>query len=207
MTTLLLAISVVSALIYGLSYCHQPSSLVRTALKTIPVAVLALVAWLAGGPILLILALALSAIGDMALSRNGDRAFLVGLGSFALAHLAYILLFASLASGWPAILPILVLVAYAVSTEFWLTPHTGDMRGPVRLYVALIAGMGASALALPGGFLPALIGAGVFLASDTLLAIQLFRLSPESRWQKVFARALWVLYYLAQLLIMWAIIG
>ena len=42
------------------------------------------------GPLLLFAALALSAVGDAFLSREGDRAFLGGLASFLAAHLAYI---------------------------------------------------------------------------------------------------------------------
>ncbi|MEO3416420.1 lysoplasmalogenase family protein [Roseovarius sp. CAU 1744] len=181
--------------------------MLRTIFKTVPVAMLALVAGLAGGPDLLVLALALSALGDLALSRAGDRAFLVGLGSFALAHLAYIVLFASLATGWPALFPVLALVAYAISTEVWLIPYTAALRGPVRLYVVLITGMGIAALALPGMVSMALIGAGAFVASDTILAVQLFRLSPQSRWYAPAEWSLWALYYGAQLLILWAVIG
>lgn len=207
MIALLIGISAVSALIYGVGYCQRTPSTTRTVLKTACVALLALVAALSGAPTLLVLALALSALGDLALSREGERAFLIGLGGFALAHLAYILLFATLATGWPALLPAGLLIAYAISTEFWLSPHTGAMRGPVRLYVGLITGMGLSALALPGEMTLALIGAGAFVMSDTLLAIQLFRLAEESRWHGLLARALWALYYGAQLLILWAFIG
>ena len=207
MSVLLLSVSALSALIYGLWYCQRVPSGLRTVLKTAGVALLAGAAALGGAPVLLVLGLALSAIGDLALSRDGDRAFLIGLGSFAIAHLAYILLFATLASGWPAILLAVLLIVYAISTEFWLAPHTGDMRGAVRLYVVLITGMGLSALALPAGMTLALIGAGAFMVSDTLLAIQLFRLPQGSRWYVPFARALWALYYAAQLLILWAFIG
>lgn len=207
MITPLLAISAIFALIYGAWLCNQPESALRTTIKTAAIGILALIAALGGGPMLLILALGLSSLGDFALSRQGERAFLIGLGSFALAHLFYILLFTGLAIGLPAILPALVLVAYAVSTEVWLAPYTGEMRGPVRLYVVLITGMGLAALALPGALVWALIGAGAFMASDTLLAIQLFRLGPDSRWHAAIARALWALYYGAQLLILWAILG
>lgn len=195
------------ALIYGGWFCHRPPSLLRSVVKTVPIASLAILAAQSGAPIALVLALALSALGDLALSRDGHRAFRLGLGSFALAHLAYIVLFLTLAGTAPPIVLALLLLAYAISTEVWLTPHTGDMRGPVRLYVVLITGMGLSAFALPGGLVLALIGAMAFMASDTLLAIQLFRLSPDSPWQSRFARALWVLYYGAQLLIFWAFIG
>ncbi|MFD1157864.1 lysoplasmalogenase [Roseovarius aestuarii] len=207
MTVFLPALSALCALIYWVRYCYRGPSVARTILKTGAVGVLAVVAWVEGGPILLVLALVLSVVGDLALSRNGDRAFLIGLASFALAHLAYILLFASLAASAPLLLPVIALIAYAVSTEFWLTPYTGDLRAPVRLYVVLITGMGVSALALPEGLVLALIGAAAFMASDTLLALQMFRLPLDSPWKMAIERGVWVLYYGAQALIASAILG
>ena len=207
MTAFLIAISAVCALTYGIWFCHQPTSWLRTGIKTAAIGLLSVVAGLEGGAFLLVLALALSALGDFALSQPGQRAFLVGLCSFALAHIFYILLFLGLAEGLPTLLPVLILVAYAISTEFWLAPHTGDMRGPVRVYVLLITGMGLSALALPDAMIWALVGAGAFVVSDTVLAIQLFRLGPESRWYAPFARWLWAFYYIAQLLILRAMLG
>src|SRR5690606_40854198 len=65
----------------------------RTAMKTAAVALLALLAALEGGPVLLVLALAISAVGDAFLAQNGRQRFLLGLGSFLIAHLAYIVLF------------------------------------------------------------------------------------------------------------------
>ncbi len=70
----------------------------------------------------------------------------------------------------------LVLLANTVATEFWLAPHTGSLRWPVRFYVLVITAMGLSALTLPLGLAP--LGAALFIVSDTLLAIDLFRLKP-----------------------------
>ena len=202
-----MTISAICALVYGVRYCHLPESSLRSIVKTAAIGLLALVAGIIGAPVFLLLALTLSSLGDFALSRQGKRAFLIGLAGFALAHLFYILLFAGLAASWPAILPVTLLLAYAISTEFWLASYTGDMRGPVRVYVLLITGMGVAALALPKEYVLALIGAAAFMASDTLLAVQLFRLDAESRWQVPIARSLWGLYYGAQLLILLAILG
>ena len=51
----------------------------RTAVKTLAVALLAVLTFVENGPLLLFAALALSALGDAFLSRDGDRTFLAGL--------------------------------------------------------------------------------------------------------------------------------
>ena len=82
-----------------------------------------------------------------------SASFLIGLGSFALAHLAYIVLFCDICrrTGPPILLWSCVLLVYAVSTRV-LARHRipAICAAPVRLYVVLITGMGVSALALPG---------------------------------------------------------
>ena len=62
-------------------------------MKTLAVGLLAVLVVVEDGPLLLVAALALSAVGDAFLSRDGDKAFLGGLASFLAAHLVYIALF------------------------------------------------------------------------------------------------------------------
>ena len=146
---------------------------------------------------LVIGALFLSAIGDIALSRDGEKSFLVGLIGFALAHVFYIVHFWGLSGGLGGALSVPIasgaIVLFALSTEKWLAPYTGEMRLPVRIYVLLISLMGLTALGLPG--LPlAVLGAFAFLASDTILSLQLFRMEDSSKWQVPASVALWSLY-------------
>lgn len=167
-------------------------------------ALLALIALLAGVNPWLTLGLVLGALGDFALTRGGQRAFLAGLVAFALGHLAYIPAF--LYGFWPALSPgvtgVLVL-ALPLSTSFWLLPWTGAMRRPVQVYCGVIGGMALSAFCVPHG--PAQLwlqtGAVLFVASDLLLALRLFRLeNPQHK--RLAALILWPLYYGAQVLIL-----
>jgi len=75
-----LIFSLVAAVIYA-SHWDMPPTLARSAAKTLAVAMLAVLAAMQGGPLLLVVALALSAVGDAFLSRDGDKAFLGGLAS------------------------------------------------------------------------------------------------------------------------------
>lgn len=109
--------------------------------------------------------------GDGLLETPGDVGFLLGLGGFLLAHLAYLVLFlrplrerripwfaAAYALWW------VVLVLY-------LSPHIGSLLVPVAVYGLALAASSAAAL---GTNRHAALGALVFLASDTILAFKLF---------------------------------
>lgn len=192
------------ALVYQ-AWVNAPASALRSGLKTAPVALFALAAGLAGAPWLLPLGLALGAAGDLALSRRGEAAFLTGLGSFALAHLAYAVMFAGMegrlalfdltAPRWVAFA---LLVIMAQSTMVWLLPFVGGMKRPVAVYVALITAMGLAALHLPGVHNLAILGAGLFVASDLVLAVERFRMAEGSRAARWASHAVWPLYWVGQ---------
>ncbi len=123
--------------------------------------------------------LLLSLAGDVFLMLPRDR-FVAGLVSFLAAHLCYIAAFSSgVALGlspWTTV-PLLVV---AVILLWLLWPHLGSMRLPVLLYVAVILCMAWRALArwqqVGGGeALGAAVGALLFVASDSALALDRFR--------------------------------
>lgn len=192
-------IAAVGALIYGAAYCWRDGqSGLCSIIKAGSVALLAAAGWAMGAPAWVVLGLGFGSAGDFFLSRPGERAFLGGMAAFAVGHLAYAVYFWHIGGG--AFGPIdMALVALAASTEFWLTPHTGALRWPVRGYVVVIAGMGMAAI---GQSVPLIwLGAGLFILSDVLLALVLFvpRIAP---WRKVFAITLWASYWIGQFLIL-----
>ncbi len=190
-----------------LALMGRPGGLAHALFKAMPMLLMAGAVRLAGGPGLLSAALVLSALGDFALALRGRAAFLYGLAAFALAHLLYLLLMLGLAARpiWDvfsdAPVAALAVLALIFSSELWLAPHAGAMRWPVRIYVLLIGAMMLAAWLLwSRSALPAL-GASAFAASDTILALELFRLPPESGLRRISAPALWVLYLLGQALL------
>ncbi|PTQ72626.1 lysoplasmalogenase [Celeribacter persicus] len=203
MEIMLWGIAGVAAVAY-LPLTARPPARWRSGIKTLPVAVFALIGGLSGAPLLLIAGLALSAFGDWALSRPGERAFLIGLIGFALGHLCYFVLFAGLEhlAFW-TVLPFVVL---ALSTELWLAPHTGGLKIPVRIYVLLICAMAVAAVNLPHTLRLASVGAVAFVLSDLILAIQMFRLDKAGALSRGAGYALWVLYVVAQALILAAFV-
>ena len=113
----------------------------------------------------------LSLAGDALLESPGDLGFLLGLGSFLFAHLVYLVLFLGPLRErritWPAGL----YAAWWVVLLVLLVPHVGPLVVPVAAYGLVLAASAAAAL---GTNRLAMIGALVFLCSDTILAFHLF---------------------------------
>jgi alkenylglycerophosphocholine hydrolase len=126
-----------------------------------------------------LIALALSLVGDICLMFKGDRWFAAGLGSFLVAHLFFILAFAGgLAPGWPPAWTAL-LALYGLALGAWLLPRAGALRIPVAVYCLVLLGMALSAAlrlrelgGRPAGL--AVAGSLVFMLSDSLLAVRQF---------------------------------
>lgn len=182
-------------------------SWLRTVIKSLPLLFFGFAAFHAPNlHVFLIAGLFLSAFGDFALSRTGLAAFLYGLAAFALAHLVYVLHFtqASAKPLWEAFVinpPLAIfLIIYGILAEVWLVPHAKDMRWPVRLYVVAITAMGLAALTLPIGL--TFVGVAFFIASDTLLALQLFRMDADDPLVGRLGWAVWISYIAGQSLIL-----
>jgi len=187
--------------------CNRDESLFRSVLKTASVAILALVALVAGGPVLLVAALALCGLGDWLLSRPGDGSFMAGVGAFAAGHLAYIALFLthpladlSLLAHTPRLRVMVALALLGLFMARLLGPRAGDLRGPVLAYIPIILGMGAAVLVLPltGPLIWAGVGAALFIGSDMMLATDKFVLGDRHPLRAVAGYAVWSTYWLAQ---------
>ncbi|HUP90713.1 MAG TPA: lysoplasmalogenase [Solimonas sp.] len=124
-------------------------------------------------------ALVLSLAGDICLMFESDRAFIGGLSSFLLAHLAFIAAFLQglQVHQLPAWIGLVLLLGLGYFV--WLLPRTGKMKLPVLVYglvlfgMALTAAMRWQAWGNTGSAL-ALAGALVFIVSDSSLAFRRF---------------------------------
>jgi uncharacterized membrane protein YhhN len=201
-----LVFSLVAAVIYAFTLNMAPT-LARSAAKTLAVAMLAMLAFMQGGPLLLVAALALSAVGDAFLSRDGETAFLGGLASFLAAHILYVPLFLQSGGGlgllgadaWRGAIA-LAMAVFGIVMLAALWRRVGPaLRLPIGVCVAAILAVGISALTTSN--LWVIGGAILFMASDGLLAAERFLLaaiSPHRVWMRY---AVWTLYYAAQLAI------
>ncbi|WP_149589129.1 lysoplasmalogenase family protein [Tabrizicola flagellatus] len=212
-------LSLAAAVVFWLGFAtREVKGATGAAVKTASTGLLAVLALgqaatlAPGGSFWLVpLGLALGTLGDLMLALGGIGRFLAGVAAFGLGHLAYAggFLWRGAELGFDGIsagegLALAVLAALLVSTEVWLAPRTGDLRQPVRGYVGLIGLMGAAALVLPAhagqGVLRA--GAGLFILSDLLLALQLF-VVKDAGWRRRLALTLWPAYWAGQALILW----
>ena len=209
MFNLFLMSGLFAALVF-LPIAMKPNNLPRSIIKTVPLLCFGVAGILAGAPWLLVAGLLLSAAGDFSLSRDGTAAFVVGLVCFAIAHIAYILHFVQVSGAYPfeafqsAPLLAVLLVLVMLSTEVWVTPYTGNLRWPIRGYVLVIGVMGLSALLEPSGF--RLWGAVLFILSDLLLAVDLFRLDPASPARRFTGYPLWVFYVAGQAFLLLSVV-
>lgn len=125
---------------------------------------------------ILFIGLVLSFAGDMMLIGVSRDRFLLGLGSFLLAHLAYITAFTTLGISrrWALFSAIPVLLA-AAATTLWLTPYLdANLIMPVHAYVGVISLMVIAAFACKGAGASTLVVAGalMFFVSDLSVAAQ-----------------------------------
>lgn len=109
--------------------------------------------------------------GDALLAAPGSMSFLIGLGLFLCAHVAYVVLFV-----WPLRERRMPLYA-AVFGVWWvvlvivMAPFVAGLLIPVAIYGLAVAASAATAL---GATRPAALGALLFLVSDTILAFKMF---------------------------------
>jgi uncharacterized membrane protein YhhN len=127
---------------------------------------------------LIVAGLICSLAGDVFLMLPGDR-FVPGLASFLVAHLCYIAAFWSLAGPPASALIAVALTLYAIVLLRLLWPHLGRLRLPVIVYALVLLWMCWQA-AEPwrarddARSLQALVGAALFVISDSALAINRF---------------------------------
>jgi uncharacterized membrane protein YhhN len=201
-----LVFSLVAAVIYAFTL-GMPPTLARSAAKTLAVGMLAVLAALQGGPSLLVAALALSAIGDALLSREGETALVGGIASVVVAHMVYIALFLRIGGGLgvlgadPSRAAIaLTLAVFTVAVLAALIRRIGrTLRIPVA--VSGLAALATLICALTTSN-PLIIGGAVSLVvSDALFGIETFTIAAVSAHRGWVRLAVWILYYAAQLAI------
>lgn len=118
-----------------------------------------------GAPRLLVAALLFGWGGDLALLFDAEAAFLTGMGSFAVGHVCYLVLFGRRGAN-PLLGGAYSLALLGTIGLLW-TDLPADLRIPVAGYSLLLTAMAfrSSALGLRAG-----IGGALFLLSDTLIA-------------------------------------
>lgn len=147
-------------------------------------------------------ALIFSGAGDVLLALpEMAQGFVLGLGAFLVAHLAYFVLFWrvrrrwSQVPAWHRIAIVLVWITAALAyVMYW--PGMGELKAPVACYVIVLAMMASAALLAGVRGEWAAVGALLFTVSDALIGTTRFVGSVPAQ-----EYAIWILYALAQLLL------
>lgn len=165
-----------------------PSRALGMATKPIPVLAMIALTLRLGRPDAyrrwIAIGLALSVVGDVLLSLPGDF-FVPGLVAFLLAHLGYVVAFRGGVPplGRPPLAPARVIpfLIYGAVVGSQLWPGLGAMRIPVSIYMATILVMGWRSAARVGfagerraAQWAGLVGACLFIVSDSLIAVNQF---------------------------------
>jgi alkenylglycerophosphocholine/alkenylglycerophosphoethanolamine hydrolase len=182
MLKLLAALAGASAVAAIVADWRETKPPVFLLLKPLTTVLITGIAWLAPESdyrSLILAGLALSLIGDICLMFEGDLPFMGGLSSFLLAHLVFMGAFLIGLPQWPLPWWVAGFVLYGLAFAAILLPRAGRLRVPVLLYGLVLAGMAVtasvrySALQSQGALL-ALVGAGLFLISDSALGTRKF---------------------------------
>jgi len=203
---LLRVLSVAFGVSYLLALPASPYA-ASPVVKGLSIALLAALAWLSKpvpGRGLLPAALAASSIGDVLLDVDPERLFVAGLCAFLAAHILYTVLFVrngSADAGTPRRVLVASVLIYALGVSIWIVPSTGVLEIPVTVYIGVIVAMVAMALRSQFGW-RVVVGATLFLASDSLLAIAKFKTHIPARDYLV-----WATYFAAQYLIATGVLG
>lgn len=206
------ALSVAGGVAY-FGFLQLETSRLRTAAKTVVFSLLAVLPllYLPAYPekslalVLLAAALALSALGDLFLALEEQRRFFVlGLASFLLAHVVYVIGFVPFL-GTPSTAALLAMAACggaATTLVIRLWPGLGSMRLPVLAYFAVIMVMVFCSLSVPQASLALGLGAVTFALSDSLIAVRKF-MRPFAGVNE----AIWLTYIVAQYMITGAMLS
>ena len=127
--------------------------------------------------LLIIGGLLFSVIGDVWLMLPDDR-FVQGLISFLIAHIFYIAAFTTVGDNLASPLLLIPMAVFAGGVFWYLRPALGKYLMPVVVYMLVILVMGWQSfnrLDVEAGGLAAVVGALLFMLSDSILAINRFR--------------------------------
>lgn len=168
-------------------------------IKAIPIFALAILVRtrISGRPgLLMMLGLVFSGIGDILLDLSIPIGFMIGLAAFMIAHVFYITAFYRGVGfrGFRTLTAVIFLV-YGIIMIRLLLPNLGGMAAPVIAYICVITLMGISASSGTGNHILILLGASLFVFSDSIIAVNRF-LTPIAH------KSYWIMstYYAGQLL-------
>jgi uncharacterized membrane protein YhhN len=191
--------------LFGLSMWLSDATAIQQAADPRFAAFLQSTRWIGGAAAI---GLVLCAIGDGFLAGDPKRWLLPGLVAFLLGHVAYVAMFlmpvpdpwGEPTLGLPGWIVAGFVVAAAVWMVRWLWPSLGDMRWPVVAYAVVITAMVVASLTVSRQGAHLALAALLFMASDAILAAEMFKGVKIFGSPRLTAWLIWFLYFGSQLL-------
>ena len=155
---------------------------------------------------LILLALGLSWVGDVFLLSQKSRLFLLGLGSFLLAHLVFAVAFACRpVDGTALVVGLAVMSCLGIAVLIWLWGHLkAAYRIAVTAYVTAIVAMCALAIAASAASATWLLAAGAVMFAISDIAVARNRFVAPGADNKLWGLPL---YYVAQIILALSVTG
>ncbi len=181
---------------------YWPINVIIKGLAVSTLAAIALSLVRGRGRMLLSIALLFSSLGDILLALRNGNYFVFGLLSFLVAHLFFITLWlrhwaTPLETTGKQKLLIGALVVFLAAMLWWMLPIPG-LSIPVAFYMCVLTTMVMTAALADFKSNWVVIGAILFLLSDTIIALSTFKDVVGGRLAGLL---IWSTYYLAQYLI------
>lgn len=178
----LLGLACLAAIAQGVDLAAGQGQVAQIIVKGLPVSLLALFALITAKTkdhVILFVALALSAAGDVLI----EIAFIFGLLGFLTSHIVYIVLFlknrdpAAASSSRMALIAVLWLVSLGFLIKIY--PLAGALGAPVIVYTLALVGMASVAVLSRYHLMLAGLGGVLFVVSDATLGLRQFSTMPD----------------------------
>ena len=124
-------------------------------------------------------ALFFACLGDVLLMLDGPMYFQLGLGSFLLMQIGYIIVFWTGSFRGIAMQRAIIILVFGITLFTWIRPNLGGLLIPVFVYMLTITTMVLTTLNRENkvsndSFQWVFVGAALFMISDSLIAIEKF---------------------------------
>jgi len=173
--SLLLVIGITGGIFYIFLNQILGSFLLDFLIKPLPIWCLAIYAYQKKNRLLTV-GLLFGSLGDIFLTNPGEIFFMLGLGSFLIGHIFYIIYFIkNFKFHFKGLVISLIILFASIGVSYWILPNLQqDLKIPVIIYILVITTMAITTTFYQSWNIYAIVGAILFLISDSMIAINQF---------------------------------
>ncbi|MCX7811231.1 MAG: lysoplasmalogenase [Leptospiraceae bacterium] len=173
--TLLLTVGITGGILYIFLNHIFGSFLLDFLIKPLPIWCLAIYTYQKKNALLTV-GLLFGSLGDIFLTNSEEVYFKLGLSSFLIGHIFYIIYFIKYFKfNFKGLLISLIILFASIGVSYWIIPNLQqDLKIPVLVYIFVITTMAITTNFYQYWNIYAVVGAVLFLISDSMIAINQF---------------------------------